>query len=137
MAVSNLSRFSRVGICSFTVAKTSKVRPSFSWSSKVTCFRITPAFFSRSMRRQQGEDESPTRSAISAMDRPALSCTSSRILASMASSSSDKVSSLAANGGQFVPRLSYGALKIKAKAIGGGKEFSYGAIRPASPPPGR
>src|SRR3954452_17730940 len=54
---------------------------------------MTPASPSRLIRRQQGLEDKPTRSAISATDRPASCWMRSRILASTASSTSDKISS--------------------------------------------
>src|ERR1700712_2921651 len=54
---------------------------------------MTPASSSRLMRRQQGLEDNPTRSAISATDSPASCWIKSRILASTASSTSDKISS--------------------------------------------
>src|SRR6185503_9830486 len=54
---------------------------------------MTPASSRRLMRRQQGEEDKPTRSAISATDRPASNWMRSRILASTASRASDNFSS--------------------------------------------
>src|ERR1700752_829993 len=54
---------------------------------------ITPASSRRLIRRQQGLEDKPTRSAISATDNPASCWIRSRILASTESSTSDNISS--------------------------------------------
>src|ERR1700761_3593606 len=66
---------------------------------------MTPASSRRLIRRQQGLEDNPTRSAISATDRPASYWMRSSILASTASRTSDKFSSpLRAQSALFLPR---------------------------------
>src|SRR4051812_31523707 len=66
---------------------------------------MTPASSRRLMRRQQGLEDNPTRSAISATDRPASCWIRSRILASTASRTSDKFSTPSCGlRASFLPR---------------------------------
>src|SRR6185437_13373933 len=60
-------------------------RPSLSGSMSATRRRITPSASSRCKRFQQGVEDSPTRCPISATESEASSCTTARILRSMAS----------------------------------------------------
>src|ERR1700740_1534301 len=72
----------------------------------VTRRRMTPESSSRLMRRQQGLEDKPTRSAISATERPASCWIRSRILASTASRVSDKFSSFdGRKGATIVPQI--------------------------------
>jgi hypothetical protein len=66
---------------------TKTVTPTFIFSgfSSATRRSITPSASSFWMRRQQGEGDSPTRSATSATGRSARSCSTERILRSMSS----------------------------------------------------
>ena len=59
--------------------------PILSGSIRATRLRMTPSASSRWMRFQHGVDDRPTRLPISATDSEASSCTTARILRSMAS----------------------------------------------------
>src|SRR6476469_6316265 len=60
-------------------------RPSLSGSMSATRRRITPSASSRCKRFQHGVEDRPTRCPISATESEASSCTTARILRSMAS----------------------------------------------------
>src|SRR6516162_372425 len=68
-----------------TETNTEMPSPILFWSTSATRRRITPSASNRWMRFQQGVDDSPTRSPISATEREASSCSTIRILRSIAS----------------------------------------------------
>src|SRR5438445_5938459 len=69
-----------------TETNTEMPSPILFWSTSATRRRITPSASRRWMRFQHGVEDRPTRSPISATDSEASSCSTVRILRSMASS---------------------------------------------------